>query len=84
MAVREIIQVEQKVPILKGIPLSFQHLFAMFGASVLVPILFNGFAKTQVVDPSLVLLMNGIGTLIYIFVTKGNRDWFGVHKRSPR
>jgi len=76
MATREIIQVEQKVPILKGIPLSFQHLFAMFGASVLVPILFNGFAKTQVVDPSLVLLMNGIGTLIYILVTKGKAPAF--------
>jgi uracil permease len=76
MAVREIIQVEQKVPLLKGIPLSFQHLFAMFGASVLVPILFNGFAKQQVVDPSLVLLMNGIGTLIYILVTKGKAPAF--------
>jgi uracil permease len=76
MAIREIIQVEQKVPILKGIPLSFQHLFAMFGASVLVPILFNSFAKTQVVDPSLVLLMNGIGTLIYILVTKGKAPAF--------
>ncbi|MEI8096038.1 MAG: uracil permease [Spirochaetales bacterium] len=76
MAIREIIQVEQKVPILKAIPLSFQHLFAMFGASVLVPILFNSFAKVQVVDPSLVLLMNGIGTLIYILVTKGKAPAF--------
>ena len=76
MAVREIIQVEQKVSILKGIPLSLQHLFAMFGASVLVPILFNSFAGKTVVDPSLVLLMNGIGTLIYIFVTKGKAPAF--------
>jgi len=76
MAVREIIQVEQKVPILKGIPLSLQHLFAMFGASVLVPILFNSFAGKTVVDPSLVLLMNGIGTLIYIFVTRGKAPAF--------
>jgi xanthine/uracil permease len=30
---RETIQVDQKVPFLKGIPLSLQHLFAMFGAS---------------------------------------------------
>jgi uracil permease len=66
---RPIIQVEEKVPILKGIPLSLQHLFAMFGASVLVPILFNTAAKTVVVDPSLVLLMNGVGTLIYLFGT---------------
>lgn len=76
MAIREIIQVEEKVSILKGIPLSLQHLFAMFGASVLVPILFNTFAGKVVVDPSLVLLMNGIGTLIYIFVTKGKAPAF--------
>ena len=68
MATREIIQVEERVPLLKGIPLSLQHLFAMFGASILVPILFNNAAKTTVVDPALVLLMNGIGTLIYTFV----------------
>jgi uracil permease len=66
---RPIIQVEEKVPILKGIPLSLQHLFAMFGASVLVPILFNQKAGMVVVDPSLVLLMNGVGTLIYLVLT---------------
>ena len=76
MATREIIQVEQRVPLLKGIPLSLQHLFAMFGASVLVPILFNTAAKTQVVDPALVLLMNGIGTLIYLFVCRGKAPAF--------
>ena len=76
MAVREIIQVEDKVSILKGIPLSLQHLFAMFGASVLVPILFNSVAKTQVIDPALVLLMNGIGTLIYLFICKGKAPAF--------
>lgn len=71
MATREVIQVEQRVPFLKGLPLSFQHLFAMFGASVLVPILFNSAANATVVDPALVLMMNGIGTLIYIFICKG-------------
>jgi len=75
-AVRPIIQVEEKVPILKGIPLSLQHLFAMFGASILVPILFNSAAKTQVVDPSLVLMLNGIGTLIYLFVCRGKAPAF--------
>lgn len=68
---RRVIQVEEKVPILQGLPLSFQHLFAMFGASVLVPFLFNGWAGTQVIDPALVLLMNGIGTLLYLFICKG-------------
>ncbi len=76
MAIREIIQVEERVPLLKGIPLSLQHLFAMFGASVLVPILFNTAAKTTVVDPALVLMMNGIGTLIYIFICRGKAPAF--------
>src|SRR5512133_2072492 len=76
IAQREIIQVEQKVPILKGIPLSLQHLFAMFGASVLVPILFNTWAGKVVVDPALVLLMNGVGTLIYTFLCRGKAPAF--------
>jgi len=66
---RRIIQVEEKVPFLQGIPLSFQHLFAMFGASVLVPTLFK-------IDPAIVLLMNGIGTLIYLFLCKGKAPAF--------
>jgi uracil permease len=58
------IQVEERLPIAQTIPLSLQHLFAMFGATVLVPFLFK-------VDPSTSLLMNGIGTLIYLFFSKG-------------
>lgn len=61
---REIIQVNQRVPILKSIPLSIQHMFAMFSASVLVPTLFH-------MNPAIVLLMNGIGTLLFILITKG-------------
>jgi uracil permease len=61
---RKIIQVEERVPLLQGIPLSFQHMFAMFGASVLVPMLFG-------INPGIVLLMNGVGTLLFFFITKG-------------
>ena len=61
---QRIIQVEERVPIGKWIPLSIQHTFAMFSASVLVPFLLG-------ISPAIVLLMNGIGTLIFIFVTKG-------------
>jgi uracil permease len=75
---RKVIQVDEKVPLLQGIPLSFQHLFAMFGASVLVPYLFNKAAQDAakdpsliIIDPALVLLLNGIGTLIYLFICKG-------------
>lgn len=61
---RRIIQVEDKLPLCQSIPLSLQHLFAMFGATVLVPFLFK-------VNPATCLLMNGIGTLIYLFICKG-------------
>lgn len=76
MTTRRIIEVEEKVPLLQGIPLSLQHLFAMFGASVLVPFLFNLKAGAQVIDPGLVLLLNGVGTLIYLFVCKGKAPAF--------
>ena len=45
-------------------PLSIQHMFAMFGASVLVPFIFG-------INPAIVLFMNGIGTLLFILITKG-------------
>lgn len=61
---RKVIQVEERPPLLLNIPLSIQHLFAMFGSTVLVPFLFN-------VSPTICLFMNGIGTLLYIFLTKG-------------
>ncbi len=64
MMVKREIQVEEKLPLLQTLPLSLQHLFAMFGATVLVPILFK-------VDPATVLLFNGIGTLLYLFICKG-------------
>ena len=40
---RKIIQVEDKVPVNLLIPLSIQHMFAMFGATILVPILVNSY-----------------------------------------
>lgn len=61
---RRIVQVQERVPLSQGIPLSIQHTFAMFSASVLVPYILG-------VSPSIALLMNGIGTLIFIFITKG-------------
>lgn len=75
---RRVIQVDEKVPVLQALPLSLQHLFAMFGASVLVPFLFNTASGEyhQVIDPALVLLMNGIGTLIFLFVGRGKAPAF--------
>ena len=64
MSNKRIIQVEEKVPFQLLLPLSIQHMFAMFGASVLVPFIFG-------ISPAIVLFMNGLGTLLFIFITKG-------------
>ncbi len=61
---RRIIQIEEKLPPKMAVPLSIQHVFAMFGASILVPIIFG-------IDAGIVLLMNGIGTLLFSVLTKG-------------
>ncbi|MBC2457242.1 uracil permease [Clostridium beijerinckii] len=60
---KNFIDVKEKVSLKRAIPLSIQHLFAMFGASVLVPLIFK-------IDPTTVLFFNGIGTLLYAFITK--------------
>lgn len=64
MSKKRVIGVEERVPAAQLIPLSIQHVFAMFGASVLVPILFG-------IHSGIVLFMNGIGTLLFICLTKG-------------
>lgn len=61
---KRIIQVEEKVPFQLLVPLSVQHMFAMFGASVVVPFAFG-------INPAVVLFMNGVGTLLFILITKG-------------
>ena len=64
MKEKKVIGINEKPPIGQWIPLSIQHTFAMFSASVLVPVLVG-------IPASIVLLMNGIGTLLFMFVTKG-------------
>ncbi|MCO6543775.1 MAG: uracil permease [Lactobacillus sp.] len=44
--------------------LSIQHLFAMFGSTVLVPILVG-------LNPGIALFSSGVGTLLYLLITKG-------------
>ena len=61
---RRTIDVDERLPLLQTVPLSLQHLFAMFGATVLVPFLFK-------VNPATSLLLNGIGTLVYLVVCRG-------------
>jgi uracil permease len=48
---RRVIGIREKLSVIQSLPLSFQHLTAMFGATILVPILLG-------VDPAAALLMN--------------------------
>ncbi len=64
MGITKLYDIEQVPPIGKAIPLSFQHVFAMFGATILVPLLTK-------LDPSVTLFCSGLGTLLFHLITKG-------------
>ena len=62
MAIREELHPQDRPSIGYWIPLSLQHVFAMFGATILVPILVG-------LSPATALFTAGTGTLIYIVCT---------------
>ena len=77
MQSNRIIQVEEKVPPRLLVPLSIQHMFAMFGATILVPILVAGYFKDACGEPltrgltvSVTLFCAGFGTLIFHLCSK--------------
>ena len=55
---------DERLPWPQTIAMGVQHVIAMFGATVLAPLLM-GF------DPNVAILMSGIGTLIFFFIVKG-------------
>ena len=57
------VQIHERLPLAQAIPLGLQHVFAMFGATVLVPFLTG-------LSPSVALLSSGIGTIIFLLLTK--------------
>ena len=61
----------EKPPLGKLLILAFQHVFAMFGATILVPIMINKGVGNEVIGIPLALFTSGIGTLLYILCTKG-------------
>lgn len=76
-----LLDVNERPGIFKWIILAFQHVFAMFGATVLVPILVNqGIAAAGVPGEALsiavALVTAGLGTLIYILCTKAKSPVF--------
>ncbi|EKB58963.1 solute carrier family 23 protein [Falseniella ignava] len=58
-----LLDVDDKPKLLPGLLLSFQHVFAMFGATVLVPLILG-------LSVSTALLASGVGTLIYMILTQ--------------
>ncbi len=63
MSQKEILGPGDRPALKRWVPLSFQHVFAMFGATVLVPLLTG-------LNSSTALFTAGTGTLLYIIVTK--------------
>ncbi len=59
-----ILDIHEKPTPLNWFSLSFQHLFAMFGATVLVPFLTG-------LSPAVALISSGLGTLAFLLITKG-------------
>lgn len=65
-----VMDVDETPKPLAWVILALQHVFAMFGATILVPILVNNIAGAEVLTIPVALISSGIGTLIYIFITK--------------
>lgn len=63
--------VDETPPFGKMLILALQHVLAMFGATILVPILVNEIAGCEVLTIPVALFTSGLGTLIYILCTKG-------------
>jgi len=62
--------VHETPPFLKWMVLALQHVFAMFGATILVPILVNQFAGEEILSIPMALFASGVGTIIYCICTK--------------
>lgn len=63
--------IRDKPPIAEWILLSLQRLCAIFGATMLVPIVVNSTVGEPVLSVPVALITSGIGTIIYIICTKG-------------
>lgn len=66
-----IYDLNEKPPLKEWIMLSIQHVIAMFGATILVPILVNSQAGADVLSIPVALVTSGIGTLLYLICTGG-------------
>jgi uracil permease len=59
-----VMDVHERPSLRQWLPLSLQHLFAMFGATILVPLLVG-------ISPAVALVASGVGTLAFLLITRG-------------
>ena len=59
-----------KPPAFRMLLLAIQHVCAMFGATILVPIVVNSTAGADILSIPVALVSSGLGTLIYIVCTR--------------
>lgn len=64
MRIKPNLDVHEKPKPIQWLSLSLQHLFAMFGATILVPFLTG-------LDPAVALISSGVGTITYLLITRG-------------
>ena len=64
---KEAIRDARKLGIPKMLLLGFQHMFAMFGATILVPLLVNGYFEGQGLSIQVTLVCAGLGTLFFTY-----------------
>lgn len=57
------VQINERLPLQKAIPLGIQHLFALVGSTILVPFLTG-------LNPATALFCSGIGTIIFLLLTR--------------
>ena len=60
----------EKPPALRWVLLAIQHVCAMFGATILVPIVVNTTAGADILSIPVALVSSGLGTLIYLICTR--------------
>ena len=60
----------ERPPTLRWILLAIQHVCAMFGATILVPIVVNTTAGADILSIPVALVSSGLGTLIYLICTR--------------
>lgn len=65
-----LLTVKERPEVKSWIILALQHVFAMFGATILTPILINQAANATIIGVDVALFSSGIGTLLYIAITR--------------